>query len=180
MAHKLSQDSLVHTLFAAFHDHRVPMKKDMCEELRRLIQEKKVQGKGSIMALLQDEEAKRSCSNQLLHSIVVVTEPVALAPAEEPRVACPVQRAPQEDNLTDNEDEERYDAELNRMRDDQVFLDNARRDMIVRLYKETIHMLTDIIHDHEDEMDHIVVSKLKQVKANRTLTNEVMFRSYYI
>lgn len=186
MADKLSQDSLVHTLFAAFHDHRVPMKRDMCEELRSLIQQKRIQGKGSIKALLQDEEAKKHCSKQLLHAISLVTEPLAPPlpvadapePEPEPRVAHPVQRARLEEHRTD--DEEDYDMEVSRMRDDQVFLENARRDMIVRLCKDNIHMLTEIIRDHEDEMDHIIMSKLKQVKANLTLTNEVVFRSYYL
>jgi hypothetical protein len=188
MTHKLSQDSLVHTLFAAFHDHSVPMKRDMCDELRSLIQQKKVHGRGSIKALLQDEEAKKHCSKQLLYSITVVTEPlVADAPEPEPLVARPILRArleeynsDHEDDEDDEDDEDGYNTEMNTMRDEQVFLENARRDMIVRLCKENIMVLNNIIHDHKEEMDYSIINKLKQIKAKLTLVNEVVFRGYYL
>lgn len=75
MATKINTTYKVHQLFKAFYEHDVQKKKEVCEELRDLIKEKTVKGKGSIQELLDDKDTlDKECSKDLVKAINVVTD----------------------------------------------------------------------------------------------------------
>lgn len=85
MKQYLSKDKPAHRLFAAFHDHELPNKRELCEKLRKLIQTKIIRGSHSIEVAMSKDKA--TIPHDIYHAMVEVTggEPKpAPAPALDP------------------------------------------------------------------------------------------------
>jgi len=168
MPEKLSKSEPAHRMFAAFHEHNVPMKRSMCEELRFLIQNKTIQGSKPIKDILDNEEAKKHCSKQLLHSIQLVTDTEEEEEHEEETepVLPPLPR--QDAGMVEVEVEEVEEVD-----DDNIYLERVRCDTIIQLCKNGIYIIEGITND--DNMN-----QLKQVKAILNMVSEITFRRYYL
>lgn len=79
----LSRNEPAHKLFAAFHDHNLPKKRELCLELRDLIQKRIIRGSHSIRDAM--EQHKDVIPKDIYQAMVQVTESDRRAATTQPQ-----------------------------------------------------------------------------------------------
>lgn len=121
MSDALVITSEIHRLFKAFHELDVPHKRDVCEELRVLILDKKVSGRSPISCLASDAGLLKDCSQWLRSAIQSVIRHI------NPSYTFPAEHDDEHQDYDDEDDDD--DEEID---PDYVPPANARRELAAR------------------------------------------------